>query len=188
MAYPNNSTNVRLCHFQVKDKTMDINRCERKNLHPLFSTSHKNVAVAEVDVVSLGKLSCRCSAQRVGQLLVAAMLAGGLHFLAQWSGDVVQALAAFAAISAFGNIGLAMESKRAAQALLNVIAVPIVFAAAYAGFNGAPEWLTISFVLHGSITALQIESVDKELRGGLFLWSVFNSTMSILLLLGKFWG
>ena len=163
---------------------MDINRYETKNVHQLFSTSHKNVAVAAADYVSSGKWSCRCSALRCGQFLVAVFLANGLYFLAQWSGDTVQGLAAFAATSAFVYIGLAIQSKRAALALLNVIVVPIVFAAAYAGFNGAPEWLTISFVLHGSITALQVESVDTDLSNGLFLWSFFNSTMTILLLLG----
>jgi hypothetical protein len=126
---------------------------------------------------------CKSSALRCGQFLGAAILACGLYLLNLWSGDGVRLLVVLAATSALLYISLAVQSRTRALVLLNLFAVPILFATAYAGLHVATAWLIGSFFLHGSLIAYQLASVDKELVGGLFCWSIFNSAMALLLLL-----
>jgi len=121
---------------------------------------------------------------RCGQLIVAALFAGGFYLLNLWSGDGVRLLAALAATSSFIYVGMAIQSRTGTLALLNLFAVPILFATAYAGMSVASGWLIISFAFHGSISAVQRSSIDEDLRGGLFFWSAFNSAMALILLLG----
>jgi hypothetical protein len=120
---------------------------------------------------------------RCGQFIGSALLAGGLCLMNIWTGDGVRLLVVLSATSALVYIGLAMQSRTGAFALLNLIAVPSLFATAYAGMNVAAEWLIISFILHGSVCAVQISSLDKDLSNWLFCWSVFNSVMALFLLL-----
>ena len=129
-------------------------------------------------------LFCKGTVIRCGQFLAAVLLAGGIYLLNLWSGDGVRLLVVLAAVSAFLYIGLAMQSRTRTLALLNLIAIPILFMTAYAGLNGAAIWLIVSFILHGSFSAGQLSAVDKDLHGGLFCWSVFNSEMALLLFLG----
>ena len=121
---------------------------------------------------------------RCSQILGAVLLACGLYFLNLWTGDGMRLLVAMSAVSAFLYIGLALQSRTKAMALLNLLAVPILFATACTGLNVAATWLIASFILHGSLSGMQLSSIDKDLRGGLFCWSVFNSAMALLLLLG----
>ncbi len=120
---------------------------------------------------------------RCGQFLGAVLLARGFTSLAFWSGDSLRLLAALAATSALLYIGLAVQSRNGFQGLLNLLALPILFATAYAGLQVAVEWLILSFVLHGILTAVQLASAPKDMRGGMFCWSVFNSVMALFLLL-----
>lgn len=153
---------------------------EFKKWYQEYSPSHENTA----GHVFLRNLLCRGTAIRSGQFFGAALLAYGLYFLNLWSGDGVRLLVALAATSALVYIGLATQSRTGTLALLNLAAVPILVATAYAGMNVAADWLILSFILHGSLTAVQLSSVDKDLRGGLFCWSGFNGAMALLLLLG----
>jgi len=111
---------------------------------------------------------------------LAALTAGILHHLATGSGDVAALLNVMAAIAAFAYIGLAIQSRNGTQALLNVLAAPVIFAAAYTGFLGDPAWLTVSFTLHGIISALQIKHVDKDLQAILIPWAVFCGVLVVL--------
>jgi hypothetical protein len=127
---------------------------------------------------------CRICCGYCGQFTVAALAAGLVHRLATRSGDIADMLNVLAAISAFAFIGLAMQSRRGTQALLNVLAAPIIFAAAYAGFLGDAAGLIISFALHAIISALQITLVDRDLQTILFLWTLFSAVMVVLLGIG----
>jgi len=157
---------------------------EIKKWSQIYSSSQQNSARVMSGHVLSEKLFCRFTLVRCGQALGAALLASGFYLLSSWAGDGVRLLVVFAATSALLSIGLAVQSRTKALALLNLLAAPLLFATAYAGMMVAAEWLIVSFILHGSLTALQFSSVDKDLAGGLFCWSVFNSTMALLLLLG----
>ncbi len=150
----------------------------------ICSPSQNNSDGVVTDHVLSEKLFCRCTVVRCVQVIVTALIAGGFYLLNLWSGDGVRLLVALAATSALLYIGLAVLSQTRTLVLLNLLAVPILFAAAYAGMSVAAEWLISSFILHGSLTALQLSSVDKDLSNSLFFWSVFNSVMALLLLLG----
>jgi hypothetical protein len=145
--------------------------------------SEENPNRVKSDLISIENLSGRPTIAQCGQFSVAAMFAGGFYLLNIRSGDGVWLLAALAATSTFVYVGLAMQSRTGTMALFNLLAIPIIFATAYAGMSAA-GWLIFSFLLHGSITALQLSSLDKGLTGGLFFWSAFNSTMALFLLLG----
>lgn len=157
---------------------------ELKKWYQACSLSHK----APVGVMSghllAGNSICRCTVIQWGQFVVAALLAGGVWLLNLWCGDGVRLLVALAATSAFIYIGLAILSRTGTLVFLNLIAVPIIFATAYAGLNVATEWLIISFTMHGSLTAVQLSSIGEDLSGCLFFWSAFNSAMVLFLLLG----
>ncbi len=157
---------------------------EFRKWHHVYSPSQQRTDRVMFGHVVSENLFCRCTLARCGQLLGAALLAYGFYFLNLWSGDGVRLLVALAATSTLLYIGMAIQSRTRALALLNLFAVPILFATAYAGMNVAAEWLILSLILHGSLSALQLSAVDKNLRGGLFCWSVFNSAMALLLLLG----
>ena len=157
---------------------------EFKKWYQVHSSSQENVGGMIVDHVLSGNWINRSTIIRCGQFLGAALFANALYLLNLWSGDGVRLLVALSATSALVYIGLAMQSRTGALAILNLIAVPILFATAYAGMNLATEWLIVSLILHGCVTAVQISSVDKELSGWLFSWSVFNSAMALFLLLG----
>jgi hypothetical protein len=118
------------------------------------------------------------------QILGAVLLSCGLYFLNLWTGDGMRLLVAMSAVSAFLYIGLALQSRTKSLALLNLLAIPILFATACTGLNAASAWLIASFILHGSLSAVQLSTVNQDLRGGLLCWSVFNSAMALLLLLG----
>lgn len=150
----------------------------------ICSPSQNNSDGVVTDHVLSEHLFCRCTVVRCVQVIGTALIAGGFYLLNLWSGDGVRLLVALAATSALLYIGLAVLSQTRTLVLLNLLAVPILFSAAYAGMNVAAEWLISSFILHGSLTALQLSSVDKDLSDNLFCWSVFNSAMALLLLLG----
>ena len=157
---------------------------EIKKWNQIYSPAQQNTSGAMVGHVLAEKLFCRATLVRCGQVFGAALLATGFYQLNSWVNDGVRLLVIFAAISALLYIGLALQSQTKALALLNLLAGPLLFATAYAGMTVAGEWLVVSFILHGSLTALQFTSVDKDLGGGLFCWSIFNSAMALLLLLG----
>lgn len=157
---------------------------EIKKWHQTYSPSHQSVAGIMSGHLFSGNLISRTVAVRSSQFLGAALLAYGLYLLNIWAGDGVRLLVALSATSALLYVGLAIQSRTLTLALLNLLAVPSLFAAAYAGMNIAAEWLIASFILHGSITALQRSSVDNDVSGGLFCWAVFNGAMAFFLLLG----
>lgn len=150
----------------------------------IYSPSQEIPAGVISGHILTGNLSRRRTIARCGQFFVAALLAGGLYFLNLWAGGGGWLLAALAATSAFAYVGLAIESRTVFLALLNLFAAPILFATAYAGMSIASEWLIVSFLLHGSVTAVQLSSIDKDLSGALLFWSAFNSAMALFLLLG----
>jgi hypothetical protein len=123
---------------------------------------------------------CRSICAYYGQFTVSALSAGMLYQLSTWSGDAAALLNVLAAVSAFAYIGLAIQSRTGTQALFNVLATPIVFASAYAGFEGDPAWLTISLALHAAISALQIKLFDQDLQKLLVLWAVFCGVLVVL--------
>ena len=155
---------------------------EFKKWYQVHSPSQENSGRIMAGQVLSGKW-IRGAAIRCGQFLGAALLANGLYLLNLWSGGGVWLLAAFSATSALVYIGLAMQSRTGTLALLNLFAAAILFATAYAGMTVAAEWLIVSFILHGCVTSMQLSSVDKDLSGCLFCWSVFNSAMALLLLM-----
>ncbi len=157
---------------------------EFKKWYQIYSSSQESSAGTMADHIWAGDLFCRCTIARCGQFFGAALFAYGLYFLNLLAGDGVRFLVALAATSSLVYIGLAMQSRTGTMAIFNLLAVPILFATAYAGLNIASEWLIVSYILHGSVTAVQLGSVDKDLSGGLFCWSVFNSAMALFLLLG----
>ncbi len=163
---------------------MNKNNTEFKEWCQLYLSTQKTVAGVIPGRVLSGSRSCRCTVVRCGQFFGAALLAYGIYLLNLMAADGVRLLAALAATSALVHIALAIQSRTGALALLNLFAVPILFATAYAGQNVATVWLIVSFILHGSVTAVQLSSVDKNLSGSLFCWSVFNSAMALFLLPG----
>jgi hypothetical protein len=163
---------------------MNKTSVEYKKWRQIYSPEQGSSAGLMSDYVWTENLFSRQTIVRSALSFVAALFAGGLYLLNLWSGDGVWLLAAFAATSVFVYIGLAIQSRTGFLVLLNVLAVPIVFAAAYAGMSVASEWLIFSFMLHGCVAAVQLASSDKDLKGFLFFWSVFSSAMALFLLLG----
>ena len=157
---------------------------ESKKWDWTYAPSQKNTPFAQAGHLLSESLLSRGTLARSGQLFGTALLAYGFYFLNLWAGEGTLLLVALAATSAFLYVGLALQSRTRALVLLNLFAVPILFVTAYVGMTVAAEWLVLSFILHGSITALQLSAVDKDLRGGLFCWLVFNVAMALLLLLG----
>ena len=157
---------------------------EFKKWYQVSLPSQENAGGAVADHLLSGNWTYRGTIIRCGQLLGASLFAGALYLLNFWSGDGVRLLVALSATSALVYIGLAMQSRTGVLALLNLLAAPIIFATAYAGMNVVTEWLIVSYILHGCVTAVQISSIDRGLSGWLFSWSVFNSAMALLLLLG----
>ena len=155
----------------------------RKRYWPC-APSQENTIWALAGHILSENLFCRGTLVRCVQFCGAALLASGLYLLNLWCGDGVRLLVALAAVSAVLYIGLAVQSQTRTLVLLNLLAVPILFMTAYAGLNVASEWLIVSFLLHSSLIAVQLSSVDKDLHDGLFCWSVFNSAIALLLLLG----
>ena len=157
---------------------------EDKKWYQIYSYSHESNAGVIVDHILTRDLFCQRTIIRCGQFLVAALLDGGLYLLNTWFGDGVWFLSSLAATSAFVYIGLAIQSRTAALVLLNIFASPIIFATAYAGMGVATGWLIVSFISHGSVTIVQLSSIDKDLRSLLLFWSAFNSAMALFLLFG----
>ena len=156
---------------------------EFKKWHQVSSPSQESTGGTVAGHILSGNWIHRGTIIRCGHFLGAALLAGSLYLVNLWSADGVRLLVALSATSALVYIGLAMQSHTGVLALLNLLAAPIIFATAYAGMN-VTEWLIVSFILHGCVTAVQISSIDKDLSGWLFCWSVFNSAMALFLLLG----
>lgn len=162
---------------------MNKTNIDFKKWSQIYLSSEESPDRVKTNLISTGDLSGRLTIAKCGQFSVAALFAGGLYLLNIRFGGGVWVLAALAGASTFVYVGVAMQSRTRAMALLNLLAIPIIFATAYAGMSDA-GWLIFSFLLHSSITSLQLSSVDKDLSSGLFLWSAFNSTMALLLLLG----
>jgi hypothetical protein len=162
---------------------MNKDRTLLKKWHQSFTPSQNGTSGFSVHSFSETLIS-KGTLVRVSQLTGATLLAYWFFRLNLWTDDGVRLLAVLAATSALVYLWLALESHSKTQALLNLVAVPILFAAGYAGVSAAVGWLIASFILHGNITALQISACDKEMRGGLFCWSVFNTALAIFLLLG----
>ena len=177
-----NSTNVRSIIHQAEDKAMRKEIIEFKNWHQTYSSSQESPVRVILDHILAGDLFSRHAIARCGQFFAAALLAGGLYLTTFWSGGGVWLPVALAATSAFVYIGLAMQCRTGAQALLNLLAAPIIFATAYAGMSVGTGWLVISFILHGSVAAVQLSAIDKGLRGFLLFWSAFNSAMALFLM------
>ena len=152
---------------------------EFKNRDQVHSPSQENVG----SHILSGNWICRGTGIRCGQILGSTMFAGGVYLLNLWSDDGQRLLVALSAISALAYISLAMQSRTGIMALLNLLAVPILFTTAYAGMGVATEWVIVSFILHGCITMVQVASVDKNLRDVLFCRAAFNSSMAVFLLL-----
>jgi hypothetical protein len=136
------------------------------------------------DHILVGKMHRKCTLEHCGHFFVAALLAGGVYFMNLWTGDGLWLLAALAATSAFVYIGLAIQSQTGSLVLLNLIAAPFLFASAYAGMIVAPGWLIVSFLLHGSVSAVQLATIERDLRSFMLIWSAFNSAMALFMLLG----
>lgn len=163
---------------------MNKSTIEFKKWYQICLQSEESTARAKPGHELIPTSSGRLTIVKCGQFFSSVLAAGGFYLLNRWSGDGVWLLAALAASSAFVYIGLAMLSRTRAMALLNVMAMPFIFASAFAGMTAAGGWLAVSYILHGSVTAVQLSSVDEGLSGCLFFWSVFCSAMTLLLLLG----
>jgi len=124
---------------------------------------------------------------RCGQFSGAVLIAVGFYLPNLWSDDGMRLLVTLSATCALLYIGLAVESRSGALALFNLLAAPILFMTAYAGMI-VTEWLILSFILHGSVTAVQHSYFDNDLRGWMFCWTVFSSTLAVFLLLGQVCG
>ncbi|MGW8313167.1 MAG: hypothetical protein ACWGOL_08050 [Desulfuromonadales bacterium] len=168
------------------EKDIIMNRQTDKIMHgQTFSQSWKIANRALDDQACLlFRRFYRTSCAIYGQFTVSALAASLLYQLSTWSADAAALLNVLAAVSAFTYIGLAIQSHTGTQTLLNVLATPLVFAAAYAGFVGDPAWLTLSLAMHTVVSGLQIKLVDLDLRKILVLWTVFCGVLVVFLGIG----
>jgi hypothetical protein len=160
---------------------MNKTNVELKKSCQIYLASEKHSSTAKFDHILTGDMFNAHTLVRCGQLIATALIAGGVYLLNLWSGDGVRLLAALAATSSLIYIGLAIQSRSGVLALINLLAVPILFTSAYAGMSISTGWLIVSFLLHGCVTAVQFSTVVNDLRGGLFFWSVFNGAMALFL-------
>ncbi len=114
--------------------------------------------------------------------LTAVMMAGGFYALSTLVQNGGQLLAALAGTSALIYLDLLLESPNLARRLINLVAPPAIFTAAYFSLNGPASMLAVAFALHALAAAGQLPTHDGERDGLLWFWLVFNALLAGLVL------
>ena len=117
--------------------------------------------------------------------LILSFLAAGAaictyQFFAQYgpNGDV---LAALAGTSALLLIVFAIESSNVTTMLLNLLAVPLVFALAYASLGGSDSFLIAAFAVQALVVANQIMGAESTLKKEFYCWTLYNASLALLI-------
>lgn len=91
-------------------------------------------------------------------------------------------LSAVAGTSSLLFVVFLIESPTLPRRLLNLFAIPLIFACAHASLNGAAVMLIVAFLLQALVAAIQMSGQQEERKAQLFCWTVYNLSLALLLL------
>lgn len=94
-------------------------------------------------------------------------------------------LAAVAGTSSLLFMVFLLESATLARRLLNLFAIPLIFACAYASLHGAGGLIVVAFLLQALVAAVQLSGQTEERKGQLYFWTIFNLSLALLLLAAR---